>query len=117
MLTEVWGTHQEHRERIRRELKRFLSAQEAEETADHVCNLAVGIDEQIARILKDPLARRRFDYDGQFFSPRGTRGFHTAFDGRHLLNWLNNAVLATFFRGKDKYYAIQWLLEEPGKHA
>jgi hypothetical protein len=82
-----------------------------------VCKLAFDIDEEIARILNDPLARRLYDYDGQFFTPRGTRGFHTAFDGLHILNWLNDSMLRTFFRGRERYSAIQWLLEELEKHA
>ena len=63
------------------------------------------------------MARRLYDYDGQFFTPRGTRGFHTAFDGFHLLNWLSDSTLATFFRGREKRFAIRWLLDELGKHA
>ena len=95
-LSEALGPHQKHRERIHSELKEFLSAQEARETATHVYKLALEIDEEIGRILKDPLVRRLYQYDGQFFTPRGTRGF---------------------FRGKEKHIAIRWLLDELGKHA
>jgi len=116
-LSEAWGTHQVHRERIESELKEFLSADEARETARGVYNLALDIDEEIGRILKDPLARRLYDYDGRFFTPRGTRGFHTAFDGSHLLKWLSDSILATFFHGREKPIAIRWLLDELGKHA
>ena len=116
-LSEALGPHQKHRERIHSELKEFLSTQEARETATHVYNLALDIDEEIGRILKDPLVRRLYEYDGQFFTPRGTRHFHTAFDGLHLLKWLSDSILATFFRGREKHFAIRWLLEELGKHA
>ena len=116
-LSEALGPHQEHRERIHNELKEFLSAQEARETATHVYNLALEIDEEIGRILKDPLVRRLYEYDGQFFTPRGTRGFHTAFDGLHLLESLSDSILKAFFRGREKHFAIRWLLEELGKHA
>jgi hypothetical protein len=116
-LREASGAHQAHRERIQSELKEFLSAHEARETAINVYNLALDIDQEIGRILKDPLARRLYDYDGQFFTPRGTRGFHTAFDGVHLLKWLSDSILATFFRGREKRFAIRWLLDELGKHA
>jgi hypothetical protein len=75
------------------------------------------IDEEIGRILKDPLVRRLYEYDGQFFTPRGTRGFHTAFDGSNLLKWLSDSILATIFRGREKHVAIRWLLDELGKHA
>jgi hypothetical protein len=116
-LSEALGPHQKHRERIHSELKEFLSAQEARETATRVYNLALDIDEEIGRILKDPLSRRLYEYDGQLFTPRGTRHFHTAFDGLHLLKWLSDSMLATFFRGRGKHSAIRWLLEELGKHA
>jgi hypothetical protein len=116
-LGEALGLHHEHRERIQNELKKFLCAQEARETATYVYNLALDIDEEIGRILKDPLVRRLYEYDGQFFTPRGTRGFHTAFDGLHLLESLSDSILQTFFRGREKHFAIRWLLEELGKHA
>jgi hypothetical protein len=116
-LSEASGAHQAHRERIQSELKEFLSAQEARETAAQVYNLALDVDEDIGRILKDPLARGLYDYDGQFFTPRGTRHFHTAFDGLRLLKWLSDSMLATFFGGREKHFAIRWLLEELGKHA
>jgi hypothetical protein len=116
-LREALGPHQEHRERIQNELRTFLSEQEARETAAHVYNLALDIDEEIGRILKDPLARRFYDYDGQFFTPRGTRGFHVSFNGSYLLNWLRDSIVESFFRGRDKHSAIRWLLDELGKHA
>jgi hypothetical protein len=114
-LIEAPGVHQAHRERIQSELKEFLSAHEARETATNVYNLALDIDEEIGRILKDPLVRRLYEYDGQFFTPRGTRLFHTAFDGVHLLKWLSDSILATFFDGREKRFAIRWLLDELGR--
>jgi hypothetical protein len=62
------------------------------------------------------LVRRLYAYDGQFFTPRGTRGFQTAFDGLHLLNWLGDSILAALFRAREKHFAIRWLLEELGRH-
>jgi hypothetical protein len=116
-VREALGPRQEQRARIQNELRAFLSAQEARETATHVYNLALDIDEDIGRILRDPLVGRLYEYDGQFFTPRGTRLFHTAFDGLHLLKSLTDSILAAFFRGKEKHSAIRWLLEEQGKHA
>jgi hypothetical protein len=115
--SEALCPRQKHRERIQNELEEFVSAQEARETATHVYNLALDIDAEIGRVLKDPLAGRLYEYDGQFFTPRGSRGFHTAFDGLHVLKWLSDSILAAFFRGREKHFAIQWLLEELGKHA
>jgi len=111
------GPHQRHRERIQNQLEEFLPAQEARETATRVYNLALDIDEEIGRILKDPLVGRLYEYDGQLFTPRNTRGLHTAFDGLHLLRSLSDSILAAFFRGREKRFAIGWLLEELGKHA
>ena len=116
-LIDAPGAHQAHRERIQSELKEFLSAHEARETATNVYNLALDIDQEIGRILKDPLVRRLYEYDGQFFTPRGNRLFHTAFDGVHLLKWLSDSILATFFYGREKRFAIRWLLDELGRHA
>jgi hypothetical protein len=116
-LIEASGVHQAHRERIQSELKEFLSAHEARETATNVYNLALDIDQEIGKILKDPLARRLYEYDGQFFTPRGTRLFHTAFDGVHVLKWLSESRLATFFSRREKRDAIRWLLDELGTHA
>ena len=116
-LREALGPHQQHRERIQNELREFLSADEARETATRAYNLALDIDEDIGRLLKDPLVRRLYEYDGQFFTPRGTRLFHTAFDGLHLLRSLSDSILQAFFRGREKHSAIRWLLEELGKHA
>jgi hypothetical protein len=116
-LSEALGSHQEHRESIQNKLREFLSIQDARETATRIHNLALEIDQDIGRILKDPLVGRLYEYDGQFFTPRGTRFFHTAFDGLHLLQWLSDSSLEAFFRGRGKHGAIQWMLEELGKHA
>ena len=94
--------HQQEVERIQSKLEEFLSAQEARETAMQVCDLALDVDEEIDRILKDPLVGRLYEYDGQFFTPRGTGLFHTAFDGLHILKSLRNSMIETFFRGRKK---------------
>ena len=57
-LSGTWCAHEEHRERIQYELGEFLSPQEARETAIQVYNLALDIDEDIDRILKDPFVGR-----------------------------------------------------------
>ena len=104
------GFHlQKEVERIQSKLEEFLSAQEARKTAMQIFDLALDVDEEIDRILKDPLVGRLYEYDGQFFTPRGTRIFHTAFDGSHILTWLRNSMIETFFRGREKHFAIRWL--------
>ena len=115
--SEPLGPHQKHREIIQKKLRAFLSVQDARETATRVHDLALDVDEEIGILLKDPLVRRLYEYDGQFFTPRGGRYFHTAFDGLHLLQWLGNSSLETFFRGRGKHDAVRWMLEELGKHS
>jgi hypothetical protein len=116
-LTEALSPHQKQKQRIEEELSEFLSPHEARDTATRVCNLAIEIDEDIDRILKDPLVRRLYDYDGKIFTPRGTWGFHVAFDGLHLLRSLSDSKIGAFFRGREKHFAIRWLLKELGTHA
>jgi len=116
-LGEPLSLHQEQRERIQNELEEFLPAHEARDTATQVYDLALDVDEEIGRILKDPLVGRLYEYDGRFFTPRGTQLFHTAFDGLHILKSLRDSILGTFFRGREKHFAIRWLMEELGKHA
>jgi hypothetical protein len=115
-VSEALGPHEKHGERIQSKLEEFL-AREARETVTHISSLALGIDDEIGRILKAPLVRRLYEYDGRFFTPRGARLFHTAFDGLHLLESLSDSILETFFRGREKRFATRWLLEELGKHA
>jgi hypothetical protein len=116
-FNEAFDPHGEQIENIQNRLREFLSAEEARIVANRVHNLALDTDEEIGRILKDPLVGRLYDYDGQFFTARGTRLFHTAFDGFHLLKWLGESTFESFFRGREKHAAVRWLLEELGKHA
>jgi hypothetical protein len=103
--------------RILRKLMAFLSPQEAQETAARIYCLAQETDEEISAILKDPLVRSLYDYDGRFFTARRIRLFHTAFDGPHLLESLSDSNLELFFLGKDKRGGIRRLLEDVEKHA
>jgi len=113
----VLGPHQQTEvERIQSKLTEFLSAQEARKLASKVYDLALEVDEEIDRILKDPLVGGLYEYDGEFFTPRGTGRFHTAFDGLHILKWLGNSMIDTFFRGRQKRFAIRWLMDELHKH-
>ena len=107
---------QRYRERIQNNLEEFLPAAKAREAATQVYDLALEVDEEISRILKDPLVGKLYEYDGQFFTPRGTRLFHTAFDGLHILKSLKDPILEMLFRGREKDVAIRWLMEELGKH-
>src|SRR5215471_657060 len=107
------GFHQQAEvQRIQSKLADFLSPHEAREIALRVYDVALDVDYEINRILNDPLVSRLYEYDGQFFTPRGTRRFHTAFDGVHTLKWLGNSMIDTFFKGKKKSFAIRWLLDE-----
>jgi hypothetical protein len=101
---------------IEGKLGQFLTAQEARELTMQISDIAVEVDEEIARVLRDPLVGKLYEYDGQFFTPRGKCGFQTAFDGLHLLRSLGNFI-DTFFKGKSKQSAIRWLLDELSKHS
>jgi hypothetical protein len=107
-LSGPLGLHQKHRERIQSKLEEFLPAHEARDTATQVYDLALDVDEEIGRILKDPWVGRLYEYDGRFFTPRGTQLFHAAFDGLHILKSLGDSILETFFRGREKRFAIRW---------
>ena len=107
----------EHREvqRLRKELTKFLSPRKARELAKQVFDLALEVDEDISRVLKDPLAEKLYEYDGQFFTPRGTSGFHTAFDALHVLTSLGNSI-DILFTTLPTRTAVKCLLDELGEH-
>jgi hypothetical protein len=113
---EAFGPYRENIESIQRKLRVFLSAREAAGVATQICKVAIDIDEEIGRILQDPRVGKLYDYDGQFFTARFERLFHTTFDGHHLLKWLRETSLEPYFRGKEKSRAIEGLLEDLRKH-
>src|SRR5215469_17249275 len=107
--------HNAEAHRIQNKLATFLSARKARELAKQIYSLALEVDEDISRILKDPLAEKLYEYDGQFFTPRGTSGFHTAFDGLHLLSSLSNSI-DIVFRTLPKNSAVECLLDDLDQH-
>ena len=107
--------HQAEVERIQNKLAQFLSRREARELAMRIYDLALDVDGDIDRILQDPLAQKLYEYDGQFFTPRGTSGFQTAFDGLHVLKSVGNWI-DTMFMGRPKRSAIKSLLHELDTH-
>jgi hypothetical protein len=111
-----WHLHHRQLERIQNKLEEFLSPIDARETAISVYDLVLEVDDEIDRILRDSLVRKFYEYDGRFFTPKCNWGFYRAFDGIHILRSLNDATLETFFRGRDRYFAIRWLLDELEKH-
>jgi hypothetical protein len=102
-------------QRIQSRLAEFLSPREAQELAKQAFDLALDVDEDIGRILQDPLVDKLYEYDGQFFTPRGTSGFHTAFDGLHLLCSLTNSI-EILFKTLPKRSAIECLLHDFDQH-
>ena len=104
-------------EHIQNKLEEFLSAQDARETAMKIHDLLLEVDYELDRILQDPVIRKLYEYDGRFFTPKGNWGFFRAFDGIHVLRSLSDETLEKFFRGREQYFAIRWLMEELGKHA
>jgi len=96
---------------IQNRLSKFLPWANARELAKQVYDLVIDVDKDIDRILRDPLAEKLYEYDGQFFTPRDSSGFHTAFDGRHILRSLGNSV-DTVFKALPRQSAIKALLDD-----
>ena len=115
-LMENGLAHVKEIARIRKKLEKFLPPQEAHRVSNEIEQLALKVDAEIRRILSDPRVTQRFEYDGLFFTPRGTQQFHRAFDGIHILRSLDNSKLEVFFSGRSTEAGIRWLLEEQGTH-
>ena len=102
--------------RIEGKLLEYLPVEETEEAIAQMYDLTREIDEDIAVLLQDPVVRRLYEYDGQFFTLRGTNQFHTAFSGLYLLRSLEDSMIDAYFRARKRDFAIRWLLEELSKH-
>ena len=111
-----WRLQHRQLERIQNKLEGFLSPLAARETTMGIYDLVLEVDDEIDRILRDPLVRKFYEYDGRFFIRKSNWGFYRAFDGTNILRSLNDANLETFFRGRDRYFAIPWLMGELEKH-
>ena len=115
-LLEKGVAHVKEVARIRKKLEKFLGPKEAHRVANEIETIAIKVDAEIRRILSDPRVIERFEYDGLFFTPRGTQQFHRAFDGIHILRSLDDSKLEVFFSGRSTEAGIRWLLEEQGTH-
>lgn len=111
-FVEKTGPREKEMERVQSKLEQFLPKGKARETALHIYEFVLSVDEEIGRILHDPLVAKLYEYDGLFFTAREGGGFHRAYDGIHILQSLNNSKLETFFREKEQDNAIQWLLQD-----
>lgn len=89
---------------------------EARKVTRQIEALALDLDDEIAEITGDPLATALYEYDGQFFTSRYQRVFHTAFNAFYLLKSLSDTAIRTFFTGRSTRAAIAWLLQELEKH-
>jgi len=102
--------------RIEEKLREYLPKRETERVTAAIRGLVQEVDEELDRILSDPQVDALYEYDGRFFTPRGTHLFHRAFDGIHILRSLDDYKIEIFFRSKDKDYAFRWMMEELGWH-
>ncbi len=102
--------------RIQTKLKQYLSEKEARQTAARMIRIIEEVDEEIDRILRDPLVLQLYEYDGKFFTPRGTQLFHRAFNGINILQSLTNSTVEAYFRSRHKDDAIEWFIDELGGH-
>jgi hypothetical protein len=116
LLDHRWHLQLKELRRIQDKLGDFVSSQEAQEIALRICHIVLDVDEQLDRILADPLVRIFYEYDGRFFCPKHGWGFHRAFDGVHVLRSLHDPMIETFFYGREKGFAVRWLVDELEKH-
>jgi hypothetical protein len=100
---------------IQSKLAEFLPTPEARELTMRIYQLALDVDNEINTLLRDPPVQKLYQFDGQFFTPRGRSGFQTAFDGLHISRSLADFI-GIFFRGRTSRSAIRWLLDELNKH-
>ena len=102
--------------RIERKLREYMQEAEARRTAARIHALTVEVDQEINRILSDPLVPLIFKYDGKLFIGRGTSCFHRAFNGINILESLTNPTLECYFRVQNKRDAVEWLMKDLGSH-
>jgi len=107
--------HQAEVELIQSKLAAFLPPRQARELTMQIYDLALDIDEDIDGILQDPSVQKLYEYDGRFFTPRDRGGFHTVFNGLHILRSLGNFI-DIFFKARPRRSAIRWLLDELRMH-
>jgi hypothetical protein len=103
-------------QRIHSKLNQFLSDREAHQAATWIQAVVLEVDEEISRILRDPLVRELYAYDGKFFMPKGADSFHRAFDGFNILQSLTNSAVQTYFYAREKQDAIRWLMDDLDTH-
>jgi len=102
--------------RIQKKLLQLLSDREAQSVLNLICTLVAQVDEEINRILSDPLLELLYQYDGRFFVSKRTQLFHRAFDGLHVLQSLSDDILETYFGRRRKNEATEWLMDSLGTH-
>ena len=115
-LIQRRGLQEKELLRLEEKFREYLPELEAERLTAEICGLVLEVDEELDRILSDPLVVALYKYDGLLFTPRGTHLFHRAFDGIHILRSLDNYKIEIFFRGRDTSHAVRWMLEELGWH-
>ena len=103
--------------RIRKDLDEFLPPIEAQTLAATIGRIVWRVDGELARIRRDPLVQAFYEYDGLFFTSRGTSSqFHRAFDGMHILKCLDSTRISQFFRGRPPSSAMRVLLQDLDTH-
>lgn len=83
---------------------------EAKKICTDLLDIALDIDGNINALLKDPGVLKKYDYDGNFFTPRGSSGFHRVIDGVNSLTGLNDN-LRSYFLSRDKKQVIAGIIE------
>jgi hypothetical protein len=102
--------------RIEAKIREYLPETEARAVASGIESLARDVDDEITKILSDPLVLRLFNYDGKLFTPRGAYSFHRVFDGIRILQSLTDFSLECYFRSGDCAAAVRWLMDDLEAH-
>lgn len=106
------GLREQARQSVQAELARLMPATDTSEIMRRICESVREVDQEIDRILRDPLVSEAWEYDGKcFVARRGYFGLHVAFDGLSILEWLEKN-LAWFFRSNSADVGMALLMKE-----
>lgn len=100
--------------KLDQEVIRKKVQKEAQKICAELLDIAFDIDENINALLKNPRVLKKYDYDGNFFTPKGGFGFHRVIDGVNSLTSLDNNI-RSYFWSRNKIQAIAEIIESATK--
>ena len=97
---------------LQAELERFVDPEEARQLMTQINDRVMEVDDEIDRILRDPLVSESWEYDGRCFVLKNNGfGLQVAFDGFNILQWLETYAYC-FFRFHPKETGIKLIGKE-----